>query len=307
MNEHVFVFATICWLIFFIGLFSVVVQRLGMFFKKHGRMHRLLGLLYLSLLLLGLADCYGHFLNRVFYDVFLPMLGTALSLTAAFEFRHKNVKNVASGALDPHATISWEEMIEHAWYEALNIAHAIFLHLCRPELSLPYRFVLLVLITAPWLTRHQLPINKFSDNYTKLDPKSTELVRFLYRLKKYQYVLYKNLLLHGLNISLVLSGVRIVDEQYFRFYWISLNTSYVMEFFTQTLVKRSYMRQQTLLILTQILMLEATSVAVFVLWNVNLSFGIASIVLNFVNRKHDFTNSLLLFGLGCGWALLSRS
>jgi hypothetical protein len=54
-----------------------------------------------------------------------------LSLTAAFEFQHKRVKNVASGALDPHATISHSEMIEHAWYEALNCGQALYLHLAQ--------------------------------------------------------------------------------------------------------------------------------------------------------------------------------
>jgi hypothetical protein len=59
------------------------------------------------------------------------------------------------------------------------------------------RAAALALVTAPWLTRHLVPINKFSDNYVKIDPKSNNLIRLLYRLKKYQYVVLSILLTSG--------------------------------------------------------------------------------------------------------------
>lgn len=50
----------------------------------------------------------------------------------------------------------------------------------------------------------------------------------MYRLKKYQYLLYKHVLLHGLNVSVALSTIpsttRLVLDPRFRLYWIGLNT-----------------------------------------------------------------------------------
>lgn len=59
----------------------------------------------------------------------------------------------------------------------------------------------------------------------------------MYRLKKYQYLLYKHFLLHGLNISVAISGEAIAATPPFRLYWLSLNAAYVLEFFLQTLVR----------------------------------------------------------------------
>ena len=56
---------------------------------------------------------------------------------------------------------------------------------------------------TPWLVRDQFPVNKFSDNYTKGQNK-TSLISLLYRAKKYQYIFYKHVLLHGLNVSVAL-------------------------------------------------------------------------------------------------------
>lgn len=54
------------------------------------------------------------------------MLGTALTLTAAFDFRaaHSRVRNVASGALDDDATVTFSEMIEHSFYQGQNLVQA---------------------------------------------------------------------------------------------------------------------------------------------------------------------------------------
>lgn len=186
------------------------------------------------------------------YDSILGILGTLLALTAAFEFQHKGVNNVASGTLDQHATVSFNEMIEHAFYQALNLVQILFLHTLTPALDLPCRTLLLFLATSPWLARDYFPVHPFSDNYVKIDPNSTPFIRLLYRLKKYQYIFYKHFLLHGLNLTVALMGVALPEEQFFRLYWMSLNASYVMEFFLQTLVKKRYMQQSTMLWLQKV-------------------------------------------------------
>ena len=57
----------------------------------------------------------------------------------------------------------------------------------------------------PWLGRGAFPVNSFSANYkTPGFGGTTPLIRFLYRMKKWQYLLYKHCLLHGLNVSVAL-------------------------------------------------------------------------------------------------------
>jgi len=184
------------------------------------------------------------------------------------------------------------------------------------------QLVLLVFVTLPWNFRYLFPINKFSANYsTKSNPKlkpSTrpfDLLRFLYRLKKHQYLLYKHFLLHGLNISILLTslkstadgstqpGIPLVERQYWRVYWISLNSAYTMEFFLQTLVKRNYMAQDTMVNLNQFLMLISSIVAFYVVLNVNIAIGVASLGLNFTNRGHELVNVIAL----CIFSLLILS
>ena len=77
-------------------------------------------------------------------------------------------------------------------------------------------------------------MNSFSANYID---KPANIVRVLYRLKKYQYLIYKHWLLHGLNISIAITGEAIACRIFFRLYWLSLNAAYVFEFFLQTLVR----------------------------------------------------------------------
>ena len=55
-------------------------------------------------------------------------------LSAAFDFHraHAQVQNRASGALEQEATITYSEVLEHSFYQMLNIAHIVFLHgVCR--------------------------------------------------------------------------------------------------------------------------------------------------------------------------------
>ena len=137
-------------------------------------------------------------------------------------------------------------------------------------------------------------MNHFSDNYNKIDEKSSSLIRVMYRIKKYQYVFYKHFLLHGLNITVALKAMNICDSEDFRWYWLLLNTSYVMEFFMQTLVKKNYMRQDVMLGMQVLLMSAASSKAFTVLSRVNPYVAVLSLVLNFAFRKFDVVNTVLI-------------
>jgi hypothetical protein len=91
-----------------------------MFTKRFGIRHRLFGAIYLSWLCVGYADAIlktPSFEKALIYDSILGVLGIALTLSAAGDFQHKNVKNVASGVLDEHATVTYGEMIEHSFYQ----------------------------------------------------------------------------------------------------------------------------------------------------------------------------------------------
>ena len=118
-----------------------------------------------------------------------------------------------------------------------------------------------------------------------------------------KYLLYKHCLLHGLNISLALDGGRaqavggaaLGDRPYFRFYWITLNASYVMEFFLQTLVRRRRLRQRDMLRMQQTLMAVATVAALRVLRGVRVAPAALSLVLQFMRRHRELSNTMLVF------------
>lgn len=122
-------------------------------------------------------------------------------------------------------------------------------------------------------------------------------------MKKYQYIFYKHWLLHGLNISAALHP-GIFDRSTFRLYWVLLNASYVMEFFLQTLVRKSFLKQEHMLRLQHVLMVASTLAALPLIQHVNAFVALSSMVLNFAMRKHDFLNVSLitvtaaLFGFG---------
>ena len=60
----------------------------------------------------------------------LPALGkVAYSAAEDFKWLHRNVKNKASGVLDREATVTYNEMIEHVFYQILNLVQILFLHL----------------------------------------------------------------------------------------------------------------------------------------------------------------------------------
>lgn len=128
--------------------------------------------------------------------------------------------------------------------------------------------------------------------------------RTAHRLKKYQYLMYKHCLLHGLNISLALSGRHIAGHRSFRLYWLSLNAAYVLEFFLQTLVKKGYMRQGAMLALNQLLMLITTLPALWVLQHVSPALAALALALNLLSRGHELRNVLLTTAAGVAWHLL---
>ncbi len=307
--------------IFFLSLYQLLAYYPTIFLKKHGRKHALTGFVYLVWISLGFVDLMRPIdhvngepqqpiVPYILYDTILGIIGTVLTLFAAFEFQHKNIKNVASGTLDEHATVTYGEMIEHSFYQGLNLIQILFIHSMTyfttitlnnrdnntlvtsyvvKENLLP-RLGLLLVVTLPWILREFFPINRFSDNYTKIDTKSTPLIRLLYRIKKYQYVFYKHFLLHGLNITIAVTGIAFGNEYFFRLYWLLLNLSYVMEFFLQTLVKKNIMKQEHMLFLQKVLMTASTIAAISVLRYVNIWIAIISLIYNFIHRKHDVYN-----------------
>jgi len=265
-----------------------------MFLRKHGQKHALNGLTYFIWISTGFFMFATKFdiINSWTFDTVLGILGTNLALSAALEFQNKNVVNVASGTLDEHATVTYNEMIEPSFYQGLNLLQAWYLHAVTPDSTVQQRILYMFLITSPWLLRGFFPVHSFSDNYNKTDKKSTTFIRVMYRIKKYQYVFYKHFLLHGLNLSVAIYGYGLADQSDFRLYWLLLNLSYVMEFFLQTLVKKKYMHQRTMLALQVVLMTAATIATVFVLQYVSIAVATISLFLNFTHRGHDVFNTM---------------
>mmetsp|Transcript_11125 Transcript_11125/g.13902 ORF Transcript_11125/g.13902 Transcript_11125/m.13902 type:complete len:197 (-) Transcript_11125:2030-2620(-) len=100
-----------------------------LFLGRYGRTHRIVGAIYLCVLLIGVIDLSFHELNHLYYDIILGVLGTTVTLTAAHDFRnHKYVKNVASGILEKDSTVSHSEMVEHSFYQILNLVQSLYLH-----------------------------------------------------------------------------------------------------------------------------------------------------------------------------------
>lgn len=278
-------------------------------------------------LLLGTFTCNLCATNTALalvYDFVLGTLGIASTLTAAQAFPHKLVQNQIgqSGTLHHKAIVTQSEMIEHAYYQALNLVQALYLHLMhvvirKDSLQLGgLRLILLWLVTSPWFVRRRLPIHSFSDNWkiylTLQNAQRTELEIILYRIKKAQYLFYKHVVLHGLNIYMAVATISTADGLMsmppyclsWRVFWLLLNTSYVMEFFLQSLVKRrTIIRQSTMLWLQRWLMTCATIGASVVLWQLSVGQGgedtwllptasIASLCLNFISRHHDVLNTM---------------
>lgn len=393
-----------------------------LFLDSRGWSHRLFGGIHFALLSLGASFCwieatssnyeggesndssnsilfsiYGVFLSNkvlitLIYDIVLGCSGVVTTLTAAKDFPHRLVRNKPgqSGSLDKEAIVTQAEMIEHSFYQGLNLLQALYLHgvyylssytgagskletsiakflRISPALAVKGpRILCLWLVTAPWLIRHRFPVHGFSQNWSKgsrtiaKEPAKSETTKknidtsngscrkeeenrnsnvsqkrggeiVLYRIKKAQYLFYKHVILHGLNISVAVGGSTsdslllssssnqttttsnrnhrfdIPYGIHWRTFWLLLNTSYVMEFFLQTLVKRKVLSQAYMIVLQKILMLAASFSAMTVLFGngteqalVRPELCLLSLSLNFVHRHHDVFNTMgiaLAFGL----------
>ena len=253
--------------------------------------------------------------NYLAYDLILGALGTLTTLTAAFEIgkNHKRVKQNASGTLEEAATVTQSEMLEHAFYQLLNVAQIGFLHALPLLPEGAPRLAAAMAVVAVWTARPLFPVNSFSANYATKATAYT-LIGALYRLKKYQYLLYKHLLLHGLNASLA-AGVSLFASStaptslaatpVWRLYWTCLNIAYVHEFFLQTLVKRGYMRQPMMLGLNQLLMAVSTYAALRVLPSVHPLLAALSLALNLARRGREVSNGAVVLGAAAALRVLN--
>jgi hypothetical protein len=277
-----------------------------LFGQRHGWTHRLVGGLQLLWILLGVTLCTVIPASSwcwIMYDCVLACLGTGATLTAAKEFPHRYVTNAPgqSGTLGQRAIVTQAEMIEHSFYQGLNLMQAIYLHgmACLGDTSHKIgRFVGLLIVTVPWwIRRSHFPVHSFSNNW-KQTPRAqqTQMENILYRIKKCQYIFYKHCIYFGLNLSM---AVRPFDlDSSWRIFWIALHTSYVMEFFLQTMVKRRMLTQGNMLRLQRLLMASSSLAAVAtIIGKVQWSLCLASLVLNFWNRNADVANTMLIGGL----------
>jgi len=145
-----------------------------LFSKRIGRRHAQAGAAYLLWLAVGFisvmytsASGAQAGVPPLLFDTILGVLGITLTLTAAHEFGHKNVRNPASGTLDEDATVSHDEMIEHAFYQGVNLVHALFVAFASsPATSMFSRAFGACVCTAPWLFRSSFPVHSFSKNYS---------------------------------------------------------------------------------------------------------------------------------------------
>ena len=310
--------AAILILALFVGIVCSFALRHAdkLFVPRHGRKHRVAGAAYVCWLALGVVglfrdDVAASRTRAAAYDVVLALLGTVATFSAAHDFGGRRLTSKVSGVLDDKSLVTRSEMLEHGFYQLLNLAQilglyaqstctrgprGIFLFKRRRGTArgwLP--FFLLGFQTAPWLYRKAFPVNSFSANYTG-DNDPWLFINVMYRIKKYQYVFYKNALLHGLNITTCLSSTppRIQGRR-FRTYWLCLNAAYTHEFFLQTLVKRRLLEQRSMLRLNGLLMVGSSLAAVEVLrHHVDWRIAAASLVFNFANRKHDVANTLCI-------------
>ena len=265
--------------------------------------HRLAGGLQLLWILIGATMCSiipPPHPFWIIYDCVLALLGTGATLTAATEFPHKYVTNAPgqSGTLAQRALVTQAEMVEHSFYQGLNLVQAIYLHFMAhigDSSTKVERFAGLFLVAAPWWIRQShFPVQSFSQNW-KLTPKAQQTPNeiFLYRIKKWQYLFYKHCIFFGLNISMAVKPF-VLDYSWCVF-WIALHTSYVMEFFLQTLVKRHLLTQANMLSLQKLLMISSSLAAIVaIIGKVQWSLCIASLVLNFVNRNFNVVNTMLI-------------
>jgi len=246
------------------------------------------------------------------YDSILGISGTLTTWTATRDFPHKYVRNERgeSGTLSKRAIVTYSEMKEHLFYQLLNLVQAWYLHMIVFFLRrdddddegggggvMTKKVLLLWFVTSPWhFRRCYFPVNSFSANWSHGVEREENV---MYRVKKWQYVFYKHVVLHGLNISLIhpsLSSKRhLVMLPSWRVFWVCLNSAYVLEFFLQSLVKKGVMTQRYMICLQCFLMVVSSLAAANAVFEVVRPFVVLlSLFLNFTNRKWDVFNTLLV-------------
>ena len=329
----------VCAAAYFAWVLSVVAPHAPrLFAPRFGRGHRLAGAAHLLLLLVGVADLlartspvsfghgskpplelvalplgrHGEVAGAFLYDVLLGVSGCALTATAALDFGipKARLRNRASGALDDDQTVTKEEIVEHLFYQILNLTQAVFLRVTPNAVAAFGRkgaCLALLMATAPWLARAAFPVNRFSDNYRNdlneasgtSGGTSRWSVRALYRMKKTQYVFLKHVLQHGLNVGVVLRACTkadgtndgnercLADETFFRAHWLLLNAAFVMEFFAQTLVKKKKLSQKNMLRSNAALMATSSCAAVYVISKTSLVASLTSLTLNLVSPRRE--------------------
>ena len=185
--------------VFFARLLLAVAAHPQMLYPRYGRSHRIVGMGFFAYLLCGIIDArltHPIFPQRysIAFDAGISVFGFATAFSAARDFggaRSHAVGSEASGILDEKATVSRSEMVEHCFYQLLNLAQIMYLYLLAAIGDRPMaRIALAVSMTLPWLARSRFPVNSFSANYSKPGVGgTTPLIRFLYRMKKWQYLL----------------------------------------------------------------------------------------------------------------------
>lgn len=282
-----------------------------LFLDPHGRVHRICGGLQQCWLLLGtvmaVLESSGYMTTGhsswFAYNIALALAGTSSTLSAALYFPHRRVKNDSgqSGTLNEKAIVTYDEMIEHSFYQVLNLVQISYIQAMQlfetswPDKlrTAPMRLFALFWATSPWFFRRSFPVHSFQSNWT-LTEKHTKIETILYRLKKGQYIFYKHAVLHGLNISICLRPSLPLGLD-FMIFWLCLNTSYVMEFFMQTMVKRKILSQYQHLWLQRWLMATSSLSAIGpVISQVAWPAVVLSVLLNFYNRYNDVANTMFL-------------
>jgi hypothetical protein len=288
---------------YFVVLLLVSVRSARAFTGKFGRRHRLCGLAHLGVLCLRARDVVvvadargGGDVESVMFDLALFVSGLALTLTAHADFAKAHaaaeLRQSASGPLHAKTTVTGSEMLEHAFYQIVNGFQIAYVHIVRREwfrtLPVAMRCAGALAATSIWWTRSAYPVNSFSSNYSAGMP---DIESVLYRMKKWQYVLYKTVLLHGLNVSLAVRPVDLPSTLAWKMYWLLLNAAYVLEFFLQTLVKRKYIAQSSMLLMNQTLMVISTVAVLPILRSAVVpTAAFVAFALNFLNRKREMVN-----------------
>lgn len=250
-NHHIAVAAGL--LIFLALVLAIAASNFcTLFWDLHGWKHRLSGGVLLIWLVVGcgitilqhspsLSSPSSSTALILYYDIILGCMGLTATLTAARDFPHRYISNSTgqSGSLSESAVVTHAEMIEHAFYQGLNLFQAIYLHFLATATVKNgrgfwlQRWIALFAVTVPCLARSRFPVHSFSHNWNKSPVnKRTAYETFMYKIKKAQYLFYKHVILHGVNMTVYLAEAsQLVKTPAWRIFWICLNTAYVMEFF----------------------------------------------------------------------------